>query len=72
MLLSMEHLRKEYPNGKIAVDDFNFAKSIVVNLFRSSERLASGRPRPCDDQSHVARLRGPSRLMVRIFQDGSS
>jgi len=23
MLLSMEHLRKEYPNGKIAVDDFN-------------------------------------------------
>lgn len=23
MLLSMEHLRKEYPNGKVAVDDFN-------------------------------------------------
>lgn len=23
MLLSMEHLRKEYPNGKMAVDDFN-------------------------------------------------
>lgn len=23
MLLSMEHLRKEYANGKVAVDDFN-------------------------------------------------